>query len=117
MAAMKTPGKMLPKIIGFIFKKPVTVLYPKERLIPPKGLRGKMKFYPERCIHCGLCSHDCPSGACTMHLITGDKKQPVFDLDFCTFCAQCEEVCPKDAIEMTTEFELAHYKRGEAIVK
>ena len=46
-----------------------------------------------------------------------EKKQPVFDLDFCAFCAQCEEVCPKDAIEMTTEFELAHYKRGEAIVK
>ncbi|MCX6664916.1 MAG: 4Fe-4S dicluster domain-containing protein [Euryarchaeota archaeon] len=114
---MKMPGKMLPKIFGFIFKKPVTVLYPKERLTPPKGLRGKMKFHLERCIHCGLCSHDCPSGACTMQLITGDKKQPVFDLDFCTFCAQCEEVCPKDAIEMTTEFELAHYKRGEAIVK
>ena len=113
---MKTPGKMLPKIFGFIFRKPVTVLYPKERLSPPPGLRGKMKFHLDRCISCSLCAHDCPSGACTMQTIDG-KLRPVFDLDFCTFCEQCAETCPKDAIEMTTEYELAHYKRGEAIVK
>jgi formate hydrogenlyase subunit 6/NADH:ubiquinone oxidoreductase subunit I len=51
-----------------------------------------------------------------MHEIDG-KKRPVFDLDYCTFCAQCAESCPKDAIEMTAEFELAHYKKGEAVVK
>ncbi len=113
---MKFPGKMLPKIVGFIFKKPVTTLYPKERLEPPARLRGKMKFYVERCISCGMCARDCPSGACTMHKID-EKNRPVFDLDFCTFCEQCAETCPKKAIELTTEYELAHYKRGEAVVK
>jgi len=113
---MKTPGRMLPKIWVYMFKKPVTVLYPKEKLTPPEHLRGKMKFYIERCISCGLCARDCPSTACRMEEIDG-KKRPVFDLDYCTFCAQCAESCPKDAIEMTTEFELAHYKKGEAIVK
>jgi formate hydrogenlyase subunit 6/NADH:ubiquinone oxidoreductase subunit I len=113
---MKVPGKMLPKIWVYMFKKPVTVCYPKQRLTPPKNLRGKMKFYIERCISCGLCARDCPSTACQMYEIDG-KKRPVFDLDYCTFCAQCAESCPKDAIEMTAEFELAHYKKGEAIVK
>ena len=113
---MRVPGKMLPKITKFIFKKPVTILYPKEKLIVPSDLRGKMKFHLDRCISCGLCARDCPSGACNMHEI--DKKnRPVFDLDYCTFCAQCAESCPKDAIEMTNDFELAHYKKGEAIVK
>lgn len=113
---MKVPEKMLPRLIGFIIRKPVTVRYPKERLYVPETLRGKMKFSLERCISCGLCARDCPSGACTMHEIDG-KKRPVFDLDFCTFCGQCADTCPKDAIEMTAEFELAHYKKGEAIVK
>jgi len=113
---MKVPGKMLPKIMGFIFRKPVTVLYPKERLDVPVNLRGKMRFHIEKCISCGLCAKDCPSKACVMQELEG-KKRPVFDLDFCTFCAQCAESCPKDAIEITNEFELAHYKKGEAIVK
>jgi NAD(P)H-quinone oxidoreductase subunit I len=113
---MKFPGKMLPNIFGFIFKKPVTILYPKEGGVPPAGLRGKMKLYSDKCISCKLCSKVCPSGACKMDTI-GEKPKPVFDLDYCTFCAQCAETCPTAAIEMTEEYALAHYKRGEAIVK
>lgn len=113
---MKVPGKMLPKIFQFLFRRPVTVRYPKERLTPPEAFRGKMKFSPDLCIHCGICARDCPSKACTM-VDVGGKRQPVFDLDYCTFCGQCAESCPKKAIEMTKEFELAHYKKGEAIVK
>jgi formate hydrogenlyase subunit 6/NADH:ubiquinone oxidoreductase subunit I len=52
-----------------------------------------------------------------MHDSEGGKKYPQFDLDFCTFCGQCAESCPKDCIKLTKEFELAHYKKGEAIVK
>jgi formate hydrogenlyase subunit 6/NADH:ubiquinone oxidoreductase subunit I len=113
---VKGPGKMLPRIIGFILHKPVTVLYPKEKLTPPESFRGKIKFDASKCIGCGLCARDCPSRACQMTEV-GGKKQPCFDLDYCTFCGQCAESCPKKAIEMGKEFELAHYKKGEVVVK
>jgi formate hydrogenlyase subunit 6/NADH:ubiquinone oxidoreductase subunit I len=74
-----------------------------------------MKFDVEKCVGCGMCANDCPTGACQMKVIN-DKKRPIFDLDMCTFCAQCEESCPKGAIEMTQEYELAHLKPDEAIV-
>jgi formate hydrogenlyase subunit 6/NADH:ubiquinone oxidoreductase subunit I len=112
---MKKPGVMIPTLLGRMKKKPVTVLYPYEKLDPAPGLRGKIKFHLDKCISCGMCARDCPSAACVMKEIDG-KKRPVFDMDRCTFCAQCEESCPKDAIEMTQEYELAHFKRGEAMV-
>ncbi len=113
---MKKPGVMIPTLLGRLSKKPVTVLYPYEKLDPAPKLRGKMKFDAEKCIGCGLCAKDCPSGACVMKDMGGEKERPVFNLDRCAFCAQCEETCPKDAIEMTQEYELAHFKPDEAIV-
>ena len=43
---MKVPGKMLPKIIGFIFKKPVTVLYPKGTTHPTRHPAGENEVPP-----------------------------------------------------------------------
>lgn len=113
---MRAPGTMLPSIFKHLFGKPVTVLYPAERLPVPKGYRGKIAFHLEKCISCSACARNCPSGACKMEKING-KNQPVFDLDRCLFCEQCAESCPKEAIELTQVFEMAHYKRGELIVK
>lgn len=35
------------------------------------------------------------------------NKIPFIDLGKCLFCEQCVESCPKDALVMTTEYELA----------
>jgi len=113
---MKTTGVMIPTLLGRISKKPVTVLYPFEKLEVPPGFRGKIKFHLDKCIGCGMCAKDCVSAACIM-IEKDDKKRPIFDMDKCTFCGQCEESCPKDAIEMTEEYELAHLNRGEVIVE
>ena len=112
---MKKSGVMLPVLLGRLSKKPVTVLYPYEKLDPAPNLRGKHKFYVEKCVSCGMCERDCPTGACKLEEIDG-KKRPVFNLDRCAFCAQCAESCPKDAIELTQEYELAHFKPNEAMV-
>jgi NADH-quinone oxidoreductase subunit I len=31
------------------------------------------------------------------------------------FCGLCEDACPTDALELTQDFELAHYSREGAI--
>ncbi len=117
---MARPGYMIPMLLGKLTKKPVTVMYPSEKLDPVTGLRGKIKFDTNLCIGCSMCARDCPSGACYMVEYTGPdkrKKTPEFDLDMCTFCGQCEESCPKDAIKLTDDYEMAHFKRGELIIK
>ena len=118
---MAKSGYMIPTLLGKLTKKPVTVMYPYEKLPPFKDIRSKIKFDFDKCIGCGMCARDCPSGACYMvdlpEPVDKKKKSPHFNLDMCTFCAQCEESCPKDAIEMTADYEMAHFKRGELIIR
>ena len=110
---------MIREVYRHLFKKRATVLYPfkeREKVHLPTDFRGKLAFYRERCIGCGLCFRVCPSE--TIEMITDEKgKRPIFYLDRCTFCAQCEEICPVDAIEMTTDFEFVGFDRKETLLK
>lgn len=110
---MKTIGKMLGEVLSSVGKKPATVLYPFEKPVMPPKFRGKLKFTPERCAGCKLCVKDCPTGAIAINKI-GDKKfEAVIDLDLCIYCGQCVDSCPKDALEMTLEYELAQLQRNK----
>ena len=35
----------------------------------------------------------------------------------CIFCGRCQEICPEDAIKLTTDFELANNVKGQLIVR
>lgn len=101
------PGKMIRQVLSSFFKKPATVDYPHDKSGMPKGFRGKLKFYPEKCIGCMMCMRDCPSNAIKINKV-GDKKfEAVIDLGKCIYCGQCVDSCPKKALEITNEFELA----------
>ena len=52
---MIRPGKMIKQVLESIFKKPATTRYPyikDPREAQPENFRGKLKFYPEKCIGC-----------------------------------------------------------------
>ncbi|MDD5482407.1 MAG: 4Fe-4S binding protein [Kiritimatiellae bacterium] len=104
-------GKMLQQLLSSLGEKPATHRYPFERVSLPPRFRGKLKFYPEKCIGCRLCMRDCPSAAIQINKIGEKRFEAVISLDRCIYCAQCVDVCPKKALEITSEFELAQLDR------
>jgi formate hydrogenlyase subunit 6/NADH:ubiquinone oxidoreductase subunit I len=104
---MARPAKMLKQLLRSLRKKPATVKYPAEGKEMPKGFRGKLKFYPEKCVGCKLCMRDCPTGAIEIRKLNEKEFEAVIDLGKCIYCAQCVDSCLKKALEVTPEYELA----------
>jgi len=101
------PGKMIKQVLKSLIKKPATNMYPYEELEMPGKIRGKLRFYPGKCIGCKLCIKDCPSEAITINE-TGEKQfEAIIDLGKCIYCAQCVDSCPTKALEITKDVELA----------
>jgi formate hydrogenlyase subunit 6/NADH:ubiquinone oxidoreductase subunit I len=104
---------VLSEMIRNLFSKPVTILYPKEKVPVPPGFRGKVTVSDEKCIGCSKCSLVCPSRCITMtdsqkEVVFKEKtmvrkKKPRVKLFKCIRCGLCERHCPADAIHLTIE--------------
>jgi len=103
-------------IKNFFFGKTVTVQYPEERRPYSDRYRGqhyiKATNGVENCTACMLCPTVCPAEC--IHIVAGERpdkeKYPVkFEIDVlrCCFCGMCEEACPKDAIKLSTIYEMS----------
>ena len=98
--------RILIEALASLFKKPFTRKYPKEKLKPFPRFRGRINYYPKRCIGCRLCEKYCPVKAIKFH-----KKGDIdFDLGICVNCGMCQDVCPTKpkSIIISNEFEFSN---------
>jgi len=107
-----------------IFRKKVTLRYPKQRQAMVQRFFGLQRLTRdvngrEKCTACGICATNCP-----VHCITivkgkredDGKPYPVeytIGVQQCIFCGICVEVCPFDALHVGHRYELAGYSRED----
>ena len=124
-----------PLIKGFattfrhMFKKPVTVNYPYQKVPVFPKYRGKQVLMRdenglEKCVACGLCSVACPADAIYLEaaendgtVMAGPRYASIYQIHKtrCIFCGMCEEACPVSAIFMGKDYELAVYSKDDFI--
>lgn len=113
-------------------RKPVTRLYPYEKIELPSSFRGQHQIDWFKCIGCELCAKVCPNECIYFDIvevpenspylnppraqIDGIRKvirRPAVDVGHCLFCGNCSEYCPTDAWMFTDKFDLADYSRED----
>jgi NADH-quinone oxidoreductase subunit I len=108
-----------------LFKKPVTLEYPREKKPMAPRYRGRhyLERYDdgtERCVCCGLCAAACPADCIYMEpeeTENGERKAKVYEINLlrCIFCGFCEEACPEEAIFLGQDYEFSSFERNSFI--
>jgi NADH-quinone oxidoreductase subunit I len=112
-----------------MFKKPVSVNYPDQKVPMFPKWRGKQVLMRdenglEKCVACGLCAVACPADAIYLEaaendgsVAAGPRYAKVYQIHKtrCIFCGYCEEACPVSAIFMGKDYELAVYSNKDFI--
>jgi NAD(P)H-quinone oxidoreductase subunit I len=112
-------GEGLSVTFDHMRRRPITVQYPYEKLIPSERFRGRIHFEFDKCISCEVCVRVCPINLPVVDWefdkASKKKKLKHYSIDFgvCIFCGNCVEYCPTNCLSMTEDYELATYDRHE----
>jgi NAD(P)H-quinone oxidoreductase subunit I len=119
LESAKYIGQGMGVVFDHMRRKPITVQYPYEKLIPSERFRGRIHFERPKCISCEVCVRVCPINLPVVdyefNKETKKKELNSYSIDFgvCIFCGNCVEYCPTSCLSMTEEYELSVYDRHE----
>ncbi len=104
-----------------LFRRPITVQYPEQRLTPAPRFRGNELIWDEeRCNGCRACARACPVSIIDIETRKSEKGLVVekIEVDFgrCLFCGLCVEACPMRALFMSRDYEKAGYRRESLVM-
>ncbi len=105
-----------------LFRPPITVQYPEEKLVISRRIRGnELVWFSDKCTGCATCAKSCPQG--NIEIITHKDESnnyvvDKFEVDTgrCMFCGLCVEACPYEAIAMGLSYERAQYRRRDLVL-
>ena len=84
-------------VVGSLFKKPSTLMYP---VIPrewEERTRGAVAINVDGCVLCGACARACPTNALEV-----DRKAATWTIErmACIQCRGCVDNCPPKCLDM-----------------
>lgn len=105
-----------------LFRPPITVQYPEEKLAVSRRIRGnELVWYLDKCTGCATCAKSCPQGNIEIITHVGGENNYVvdkFEIDIgrCMMCGLCVEACPYEALAMGRSYERAQYRRRQLVL-
>lgn len=112
-------GQGLSVTFDHMQRRPITVQYPYEKLIPSERFRGRIHFEFDKCISCEVCVRVCPINLPVVdwefnkEFKKKELKHYSIDFGVCIFCGNCVEFCPTNCLSFTEEYEMSVYERHE----
>jgi NADH-quinone oxidoreductase subunit I len=113
------------------FRRPITLIYPKEHLDLPVFYRGRHRQRVDEngipwCVACNACARVCPDECITIEAEKWDdppdtkRKRRItrFEIDLarCMYCGLCEEACPQDCLMLVADYEYSAWDPRDLVL-